>query len=214
LSSSLAGVGPIILASRSPRRIALIEQLGLEAIVRPSSFNEHSLPEVEPIEFARSAAQGKADAVARLSAQDLVVGMDTVVHLEGRLLGKARDEADAQRMLRMLSGRRHCVTTGVALIDTGGGATWLGDETSLVEFKLLSDEQIAAYLATGEFLDKAGAYGIQGQAAAFIAALHGDYFNVVGFPVRVFLEGLSNFRDVAGLTIPSPPSRFQSTSHP
>lgn len=213
MSRPPAEAGAIVLASRSPRRIALIEQLGLKAIVRPSAFDERHLSSTDPIVFAREAALGKAADVARQVAQGLIVGMDTVVHLEGRALGKPRDKADARRMLNALSGRRHRVTTGVALLDQAG-ASWLGDETSLVEFKQLSDEQIAAYVATGEPLDKAGAYGIQGRAAEFIASLRGDYFNVVGFPVRAFLEGLSRFYDISGLKTPAAPARFHHPTSP
>ena len=209
-----AGASAIVLASRSPRRIELIERLGLPFTVQPSAFNERGLSFTDPIIFAREAASGKASEVARQGAQGLIVGMDTVVHLERQLLGKPSDEADARRMLRTLSGRWHKVTTGVALIDQGRGASWLGDETSQVEFEALSVEQIDAYVATGEPLDKAGAYGIQGRAAEFVVQLQGDYFNVVGFPVSAFLEGLSRFLDVSQLVIPAPPARFKDAFRP
>ena len=199
---------PVILASQSPRRIAIIKQLGLDAIVRPSNFDEDLLPKSDPEQYALAAARGKAEDVARDVARGLIIGMDTIVRLDDSILGKPRDKRDARRMLELLSGRRHTVTSGIAILSKGRAGRWEGIENTDVEFRELAREEIDAYLRTPEALDKAGGYAIQGGAADFVAAIDGDYFNVVGFPVRAFLRGLGRFRNIDRLAVLTPPVKY------
>lgn len=183
----------LILASASPRRRELLALLGLPFTVEPSRYDEPGAP-TEPValpDFVISLATEKAAEVARRSSGVWVVGADTEVALEegdvGLPLGKPTDADDAARMLRRLSGRAHSVYTGVALIEAKGGGE-IGEPfcaavRTRVRFREMSDAMIADYVATGEPLDKAGAYGAQGYAAPFIEGFEGDFFNVVGLPL-------------------------------
>lgn len=171
----------IILASQSPRRKELLEEVGLRFRVEPAQIEEHldeSLPITQAIE---QLAKEKAMPIARRHPQCIVIGADTLVAVDGLVLGKPADEADAARMLRMLSGRRHQVIGGVALLC--GNEEVLLHCVSEVRFFPLREEEIAAYIRSGEPMDKAGAYGIQGRGALFVAHLDGDYFNVMGLPL-------------------------------
>ncbi|MFC1601482.1 Maf family protein [Candidatus Sumerlaeota bacterium] len=200
---------PVILASQSPRRIRLLKQLGLDVIVQASCFVEHELEQADPTAFARQAALGKARDVAARSRQGLVAGMDTVVALDGQMLHKPRDPADAVRILRALSAREHLVTTGLALVRAPTGeALWAAHETTRVRFRRLNADEIERYVASGEPLDKAGAYGIQGLGAELVAGIEGDYFNVMGLPLAKFLKGLGRFVDVSALELPAAPAAF------
>lgn len=170
----------LILASQSPRRRALMELLRVPFTVRVADIDETMDPEKPPFEEVARVSRRKAEAVAHTDT-DVVVAADTVVVCDGQVLGKPRDEADAMRMLKLLSGRDHQVMTGL---------TVLRDETAVVctevtdiHFRELSQKEILAYIRTGEPMDKAGAYGIQGGAALFAQSLVGDYYNVVGLPV-------------------------------
>lgn len=174
----------LILASASPRRRELLEMLHVENLeIRPAKGEEKPHPELTPdalvIELARCKAAEVAAAWA--SPEDIVVGADTVVVLDGRVLGKPKNEADAAAMLRALSGRTHTVYTGVAV--ERGGERRLHAERTDVRFRALTDAEIAAYIATGEPMDKAGAYGAQGYASLFVEHLDGDFFNVMGLPL-------------------------------
>jgi septum formation protein len=180
---------PLILASASPRRRELLTQAGFTFEVRPAHVNEDPLPDEDPIGYVVRLAREKAQSVFdQLSSQgstpsQLVLGADTTVTIDGHILAKPEDAADAARMLRMLSGRTHRVITGVAITSAAG--TEVAAEVTGVQFLTLTDHEIAAYIATGEPMDKAGAYGIQGYAARWIPRIEGCYFNVVGLPLAL-----------------------------
>ena len=187
----------LVLASASPRRRELLALLGVPFDVEVSAFDEESVSTVglTPAQWVMRLAEGKARAVARETGDPVVViGADTTVVLDGEYLNKPRDAADARAMLRRLSGRTHEVFTGICVLEGRHGALRYSDTVlhvhtdfaaTFVTFDRLSEATIAAYVATGEPLDKAGAYGIQGAALAFIPAIQGDYFNVVGLPVEL-----------------------------
>ena len=182
---------PLILASASPRRLALLREAGFpEPIVRPALAPEPRLAGLAPGEMVTALALAKArDAAARSPEPGAVVlGADTVVALDGEILGKPRDAEEAGDMLRRLSGRRHAVYTGLALLHAG--RELVRREVTRVYFRELSQWEIDAYVSTGEPLDKAGAYGIQGRAGVFVRRLEGDYFSVVGLPLCTFSEML------------------------
>ena len=172
----------IILASGSPRRRELLEMLGLAFEVRPARGGEHPPEHAGPEETVLVLSEAKAREVAEHSGpENVIVAADTIVWLDGKLLGKPHDEADAARMLRALSGREHEVWTGVALIR--GAERVSGAEQTYVKFRDLTDGEITAYIATGEPMDKAGAYGAQGYASLFVEGIRGDFFNVMGLPL-------------------------------
>lgn len=189
----------LILASTSPRRRELLGALGLPFEVQASGFDEEAVPTdgKTPAEWVQELARGKAGEVAaRTPGEALVIGADTTVVLDGQYLNKPQDPEDARRMLRRLSGRTHQVYTGVAILSVQNGqiVQRVSDAVQTdVRFDEISDEIIAAYVATGEPLDKAGSYGIQGKALAFIPAIQGDYFNVVGLPLNRLVELLGRF---------------------
>ena len=179
----------LVLASASPRRRELLQNAGIPFIVRPSEIPELPREGEAPQACAERLAREKAVDVFRQYSQDFVLGADTIVIVDGQILGKPHDEADAARMLRLLSGRTHQVTTGVCLIGPNDkGVSSVGDtrsETTRVTMSELSADDIQSYVATGEPLDKAGAYAIQGIASRWISRIEGDYFNVVGLPVAL-----------------------------
>ncbi len=184
----------LILASTSPRRRELLALLGLPFEVVASGFDEDSLSpqNLAPQEYVITLARGKAAEVAARVGQDaLVIGADTTVVLDGQFLNKPADDADAARMLRALSGRTHQVYTGLCLIR--GSEVQTDYAVTEVTFDTLTDSVLAAYVATGEPRDKAGAYGIQGKALSFIPGIHGDYFNVVGLPLFLLCRMLPTF---------------------
>lgn len=196
----LVGKTPcLLLASASPRRRELLALLGVSYTVVVSRFAEETLAHLtDPIEYVRRAAESKAEEVARRHPGCFVLGVDTdVVAPDGTILGKPRDSADAHRILRLLSGNTHSVCSGVALLQTGaGGAIVRRDvrvEETRVTFADLPSDAIAAYVATGEPMDKAGAYGIQGGAMAFVTRLEGDPSNVIGLPLWTVGEMLTAF---------------------
>ncbi len=175
----------LILASASPRRAELLRNAGISFTVQPAHVPEQSLPGEPPREYAQRLACEKARAVFARHPNDVVLGADTVVIVDEHLLEKPADAADAARMLRLLSGRSHQVITGVCLV--GPGFERNGAEVTQVTFGEFSDQEIAAYINSGEPMDKAGAYGIQGLASRWVASISGDYFNVVGLPIaRVY----------------------------
>lgn len=171
----------VILASGSPRRRELLRLIVPEYACVPARGGESVPSGTAWNEIPEFLARRKAREVAAGHPDDLVIGADTVVALDGELLGKPRDEADAFRMLKALSGRKHLVLTGVAAVVKGGIRSFT--QTTEVEFYPLSDELIRGYIATGEPMDKAGAYGIQGKGCVLVRAIRGDYYNVVGFPL-------------------------------
>ena len=178
---------PIVLASSSPRRKQLLELLGLTFEVLPADIDETWRNGEAPGVHAERLARGKAAAVARPEA--LVVGADTIVVIGGEILGKPRDAAEARAMLRRLSGRDHEVFTAVAV--AWRGKTAAGTSRTAVHVRALDDETIAAYVATGEPLDKAGAYGIQGYGAVLVERIEGDYFTVMGLGLGLFVDLLA-----------------------
>ena len=173
----------IILASASSRRRELLASLGLEFKVIPSRGEEVFDSNKTLEENIQSIALSKAKSVAAKVDEDcIVIGADTIVAVDGRILGKPKDMAEAGEMLRCLSDRAHFVYTGFALIRKSDNKVQAGYEKTLVDFRPLSKEMIDAYIQTGEPLDKAGAYGIQGIGAVFVKGIKGDYSNVVGLP--------------------------------
>jgi septum formation protein len=185
----------LILASGSPRRRELLTQAGYRFAVQPSSIPESLRPGEDAIRFATRLAREKAEAVfARhppSAAPAMVLGADTVVVCDEEVMGKPADAADAQRMLLLLSGRTHQVVTGVAVV-WGPDSAEVAAEMTQVTMCTLSPQEVAAYVATGEPMDKAGAYAIQGYAGRWISRIHGCYFNVVGLPLALvasLLEG-------------------------
>ena len=171
----------MILASASPRRRELLALAGFDFTVETAAVEETYDPALPPAKIVMHLAAVKSEPVARLHPNEPVIGADTVVVLDEAILGKPRDAQDAAAMLRRLSGRVHQVYTGVCL--RRGEKSVCFHECTLVRFKELSDELIAAYVATGEPMDKAGAYGAQGLAALFVAHIDGDFFNVMGLPL-------------------------------
>lgn len=168
----------IILASQSPRRRALLSLVGISHEVRPADLDESLLPGEEPVPHAERLARSKAEAIAACEPGAVVIGADTIVVLDGEILGKPATPNEAHATLRKLSGRTHTVHTAVAV--ARNGRTVSGVESVEVTFRPLTDEQVDAYIATGEPMDKAGAYGIQGFGAVIVERVHGDYFAVMG----------------------------------
>ena len=173
----------LVLASASPRRQELLRNAGITFEVQPADIPEDALPGEAAKDCAERLARDKALAVARQRPHDFVLGADTVVVVDGQLLGKPSDAADAARMLRLLSGREHQVITGVCLVVSGQSS--VASETTLVTVSEITDKDIADYVASGEPMDKAGAYAIQGIASRWIPRIEGDYGNVVGLPVAL-----------------------------
>jgi nucleoside triphosphate pyrophosphatase len=168
----------IILASQSPRRRELLSLVGIPHEVCPADLDESLLPGEEPVPHAERLARSKAEAIAAREPGSVVIGADTIVVLDGEILGKPATPHEAHATLRKLSGRTHTVHTAVAV--ARNGRTVSGVESVEVTFRPITDEQIAAYIATGEPMDKAGAYGIQGFGAVIVERVHGDYFAVMG----------------------------------
>ena len=190
---------PLVLASASPRRRALLEQIGYAPdTVEPAALDEAVLPGERPEAHAARLAREKAEAVAARHAGAFVLGADTVVACGRRILDKAESEESARRCLSLLSGRRHRVCGGVTVIDPAGRAVSRLVRTA-VAFKQLSEDEITAYLAGGEWRGKAGGYAIQGRAAAFVRFVGGSYSNVVGLPLH------ETYRLLVGLGLPPRP---------
>jgi septum formation protein len=171
----------LILASASPRRAELLRNAGIDFVVRPAHIPEQRQDSEPPQQYAIRLAQEKARAVAAAEPGAFVLGADTIVCADEHVLEKPTDAADAGRMLRLLSGRAHQVTTAVCLM--GPGVEDTATETTEVAMSALTDEEIHAYVASGEPMDKAGAYAIQGRASRWVTRIDGCYFNVVGLPV-------------------------------
>ncbi|BAD39355.1 Maf family protein [Symbiobacterium thermophilum] len=181
----------LILASSSPRRQELLRQVGIPFVVAVPEVDEHAVHADSPAELVERLALRKARAVSVRYPGAIVLGADTIVVVDGEVLGKPADRAEAEWMLGRLSGRSHQVLTGVALVR--GDEELVAHEETVVRFAPLSREQIQWYVETGEPMDKAGAYGIQGRAAALIASISGDYYNVVGLPLHRTVQMLTQF---------------------
>ncbi len=173
--------GMLILASASPRRAELLRNAGIPFAVEPAHVEEELMSGEKPLDYAQRLARDKARAVFGRHPSDAVLGADTVVVVDEHLLEKPADFDDASRMLRLLSGRAHQVITGICLLAAGFESTQA--EITQVSLSRIEDEEIAAYVRTGEPMDKAGAYGIQGIASRWAERIEGCYFNVVGLPV-------------------------------
>lgn len=195
----------LILASASPRRHELLRQLGVSYRIKVSDVDESVLPGEDPADYVRRVAQDKAQAVARRDESGLpVLGADTTVVIEGRILGKPGDAAEAAEMLRLLSGQVHKVYSAVVLVEDAGTIRSLLSVTE-VRFAQLEKDWIEAYVATGEPMDKAGAYGVQGCAAHRISEIRGSYSGVMGLPLFETMEILH----AAGFSLPPIPQSSQ-----
>lgn len=171
----------IVLASQSPRRRDLLSLIGLPHTVRPADIDESVLPGERPVRCVERLARAKADRIVSLEPQALVIAADTIVVIDDRILNKPTDRSDARQMLRTLQGRTHQVYTAVCV--AWGPRTAAAIEPVAVRFRSLSDVEIEAYIATGEPMDKAGAYGIQGYGATIVDRVEGDFFAVMGLPL-------------------------------
>lgn len=172
----------LVLASQSPRRSDILRQAGIPFTVRVAPVDESPLPEEMPQDYVRRIAEQKASA-APAAAEEIVLGADTTVVVEGTMLGKPADANDARRMLGLLAGRRHDVLTGICL--KRGKETVRDHATTAVWFAPMTDREIESYVATGEPMDKAGGYAIQGCASRYVEKIDGCYFNVAGLPVAL-----------------------------
>ncbi len=182
----------LILASSSPRREKLLREAGLDFIVEPSHLEEHVDEKLKPNELVVELAKMKAIHVASKHPEDIVIGADTIVVFENKILGKPTDEEDAYRMLKLLSGERHTVYTGVALVK--GEKIHSFVSATDVSIKHLSDLEIKDYIKTGEPMDKAGSYAIQGEGGKIVDHYKGDFFTIVGLPLKDLLEALKTFK--------------------
>lgn len=179
---------PLILASQSPRRKELLAVLGIPFTVMPSSIDENPIAGESPEQFVMRVARNKGAEVASRVSQSIILSADTVVTIDGEILGKPADEYDAARMLQKLSGRDHWVFTAVTLINQVKKQTLDGLDRTRVWFTSLTDDQIAGYIRRENVLDKAGAYAIQGYAGVYIPKIEGNYFNVMGLPLPLVHE--------------------------
>lgn len=179
----------LILASKSPRRAEILKAVGWPFEQMAANIDETRHESEDAIVYVERLAQTKAETVAKQIGEGLVLGADTVVVIEGEILGQPGDDANARRMLGLLNGKWHEVLTGVALISAGEASrSVVAHESTRVRFCEMSAEEIDWYVSTGEPSDKAGAYAIQGRGGLFIEEIAGDYFNIVGLPIRLVYE--------------------------
>ncbi len=184
---------PLILASNSPRRKDLLRQIGVDFSVDPADVDERVLPGESPEGYAVRVALDKARVTAARTGTGIVIAADTIVVLDDEILGKPADAADAERILMRLSGKVHCVITGLAVMDAATGKSLSRTSITRVWFRILAPSEIISYVATGEPLDKAGAYGIQERGALLVDKIDGCYFNVVGLPLSLLCQLLRAF---------------------
>ena len=188
---------PILLASTSPQRRAILEQLHVPFEVAAPRYEEHDPPDADAVSLVRGHALGKACSVAGGAEDRPVLGVDTTVVLDGRIYAKPSDAGDAERMLEALAGRTHMVVSGLALVTPG----WelVEDATTLVTFRRLTPRDLAMYVAGGEWEGRAGGYAIQGRGASIVERIEGDYLNVVGLPAALLVRLLAeHFAGVYG----------------
>jgi len=183
----------LILASNSPRRRELLAQIGLTFTVSPADVDERLQPGEAPTDYAERLAREKATAAAEQAGEGIVIAADTIVVVGGSVLGKPADAADARRMLTELSGREHEVVTALAVMDAASRRFSVRTSITKVWFRVLTEREITAYVATREPLDKAGAYGIQERGALLVDRIEGCYSNVVGLPLSLLGEMLRDF---------------------
>jgi len=182
----------LVLASQSPRRAELLRNAGIPFVVRAAPVDESTIAGETPAEYVKRLACAKAHAVAA-APHEIVLGADTTVVVDGEILAKPEDAADARRMLKLLSGRQHDVLTGICL--KRGSSAMVEHTLTIVRFAPMTDAEIEEYVASGEPVDKAGAYGIQGRASKFVASIEGCFFNVVGLPVPVVYRRLMELQN-------------------
>jgi septum formation protein len=195
---SISPAPPLLLASTSPQRRAILEQLGLPFEVVAPRYEEDDPPEADAVDLVRRHARGKARSVADRAADRPVIGVDTTVLLDGRIYGKPDGPAAAEAMLEALAGRTHAVVSGLCVLTPG----WeeLAHATTLVTFRPLTARDLASYVASGEWRDRAGGYAIQGRGAALVERVEGDYLNVVGLPAALLVGVLAErFAGLYGL---------------
>ncbi|MDF2961922.1 MAG: septum formation protein Maf [Paenibacillus sp.] len=190
---SITAEKKLVLASSSPRRQELIRTLQLPYEIRVSDVNEDTEPGLTPAEIVEQLSGRKAAAVcemfkSELPKESIVIGSDTIVVLDGQVLGKPKDSRDAFNMLSALQGRAHQVFSGIACLDLTTGRQLIDHQVTAVYMKPLTDKQIERYISTGEPMDKAGAYAIQGIGATIVERIEGDYFNVVGLPMSLLSD--------------------------
>jgi septum formation protein len=187
----------LVLASQSPRRASLLRQIGLTFDVIPSNITEDHLDDHKPHEIVLLLSRAKAYEVARRVPDSIIIGADTIVVLDGKILGKPDTPEEAMAMLRQLSDREHEVYTGFTILETPGLKEVCSYEKTLVRFRHLYDDEIASYVASGSPMDKAGSYGIQDDyGAVFVESITGCFYNVVGFPLTRFYVKLQEFLSV------------------
>jgi len=190
-AGSRPSVPKLILASASPRRAEILRTVGWPFETLAVNIDESRRTGEEAVAYVERVARAKADAAALRAPGSTILGADTVVVIENEILGKPLDAEDARRMLRLLQNSWHLVLTGVALVNGETGSSRVAHEVTQVRFAAMNEGEISWYLATGEPKDKAGAYAIQGHGARFIKEIRGDYFNIVGLPVRLLYELLN-----------------------
>jgi septum formation protein len=180
---------PLLLASTSPQRRAILEQLGIPFEVVPPRYEEHDAPDADAVALVEEHAQGKARSLAAEAEGRPILGVDTAVVLDGRTYGKPADATDAAQMLERLAGRTHTVVSGLCLLTPG----WelVEHETTAVTFRSLTPRDLAAYVAGGEWEGRAGGYAIQGRGGALVERVEGDYLNVVGLPAGLLVRTLA-----------------------
>ena len=182
----------IVLASSSPRRISLLRELGVEfTYVNPTGEEDNTI--LDPVKRVEHNSLMKAMSLVGSQENALIIGSDTVVYLNDRILGKPKEEADAKRMLKDLSGNRNLVYTGISIVNSNTRKTLTGHTITEVWFKNLSGKEINDYVASGEPLDKAGAYGIQGRGGELVDRFEGSFSNVIGFPLELLSEMFQEF---------------------
>ena len=186
---SVSPAPPLLLASTSPQRRSILEQLGVPFDVVAPSYEENDPPDADPVDLVRRHALGKARSAAAEAGDRPVLGVDTIVHLSGRVYGKPENGAEAAAMLDALGGERHEVVSGLALLTPG----WelVEHDVTLVTFRPLTARDVAAYVGAGEWEGRAGGYAIQGLGAALVARIEGDYLNVVGLPAALLVRTLA-----------------------
>jgi septum formation protein len=183
----------ILLASASPRRKEILGLTGLRFVIDPSDYEENMDLNLKPHQLARFLSLQKAEATARKHRNALIIAADTFIVFQDRLLGKPHTPQESRRMLQLLSGKAHSVITGFTVMDSVTGRKISKSVETKVYFRKMTGQEIRAYVSTGEPLDKAGAYAIQGLGAVFIKKIEGDYFNVVGLPLSSLMEVLKKF---------------------
>jgi septum formation protein len=186
---SAAPAAPIVLASTSPQRRAILEQLRIPFEVVAPSYDEHDPPEADAVELVRRHAQGKAQSVSGHADERPVLGVDTAVVLAGRIFGKPADAGEAEQMLDALSGQTHAVVSGLCLATPGWKV--VDADTTFVTFRRLTPRDLAQYVAAGEWEGRAGGYAVQGLGASLVERIEGDYLNVVGLPAALLIRLLA-----------------------